>query len=58
MTLEQAVTQLCKEFGTGKEPAAKIAGAMEKFGIASNVPQGTLDKLLKLGRTLRNLGVK
>ena len=58
MTLEKAIGILLNEFGTGKEPVASIVELVRHLGGPKSVSQANMDKLLKLGRGLKGLGVK
>ena len=58
MTLEKAIRILLNEFGTGNEPAAGIVKLVKQLGEQKSVSQVNMDKLLKLGRGLKALGIK
>ena len=58
MTLEKAIRILLNEFGTGTEPEAGIVKLVKQLGEQKSVSQVNMDKLLKLGRGLKGLGIK
>ena len=58
MTLEKAIRILLNEFGTGNEPEAGIVKLVKQLGEQKSVSQVNMDKLLKLGRGLKDLGIK
>ena len=58
MTLEKAIRILLNEFGTGNEPEAGIVKLVKQLGEQKSVSQVNMDKLLKLGRGLKGLGIK
>ena len=58
MTLEKAIRILLNEFGTGTEPEAGIVKLVKQLGEQKSVSQVNMDKLLKLGRGLKDLGIK
>jgi hypothetical protein len=58
MTLEKAIRILLNEFGTGNEPEAGIVKLVRQLGEQKSVSQVNMDKLLKLGRGLKDLGIK
>ena len=58
MTLEKAIGILLNEFGTGNEPVAGIVKLVKQLGGQKSVSQVNMDKLLKLGRGLKDLGIK